>query len=176
MSVYPRVCGGTRRIPVPPVVGYGLSPRVRGNPRQSWIGCKLGRSIPACAGEPYAGKRPSVSQRVYPRVCGGTRYAGKAKRIATGLSPRVRGNRHSEFLSFNQCRSIPACAGEPIWWKWPSPFLAVYPRVCGGTVVKLFEIRFRFGLSPRVRGNRIRRPSGLATSRSIPACAGEPRL
>ena len=30
------------------------------------------RSIPACAGEPYAGIRLSGRRGVYPRVCGGT--------------------------------------------------------------------------------------------------------
>ena len=30
------------------------------------------------------------------------------------------------------------------------------------------------GLSPRVRGNRVRRSRGYCYERSIPACAGEP--
>ena len=51
-KVYPRVCGGT----VPWVVcirmPLGLSPRVRGNRCRAWCRAALGRSIPACAGEP----------------------------------------------------------------------------------------------------------------------------
>ena len=50
----------------------GLSPRVRGN--RTWIGdcdANVG-SIPACAGEPPAGRSERPSKGVYPRVCGGT--------------------------------------------------------------------------------------------------------
>ena len=51
-GVYPRVCGGTSVVIVPPACLGGLSPRVRGN-----LGFGMGhpyavRSIPACAGEP----------------------------------------------------------------------------------------------------------------------------
>ena len=34
-TVYPRACGGTRRMPIDPRIPTGLSPRVRGNPRGS---------------------------------------------------------------------------------------------------------------------------------------------
>ena len=51
----------------------------------------------------------------------------------------------------------------------------VYPRVCGGTPPRLQRTCRAGGLSPRVRGNRSRRPRALRISRSIPACAGEPR-
>ena len=70
--------------------------------------------------------------------------------------------------------SIPACAGEPTIALYPIPNGAVYPRVCGGTLANLSAVARRWGLSPRVRGN----PSALIraswSSRSIPACAGEP--
>ena len=33
---------------------------------------------------------------------------------------------------------------------------------------------FRYGLSPRVRGNRVQQVGNIAVQRSIPACAGEP--
>ena len=72
IRVYPRVCGGTissmREIPCI----SGLSPRVRGNPRESDLSIEQLRSIPACAGEP--GDLPGRTRpaRVYPRVCGGT--------------------------------------------------------------------------------------------------------
>ena len=50
----------------------------------------------------------------------------------------------------------------------------VYPRVCGGTAALSTVTRFVGGLSPRVRGNRLRMRSGAMAVRSIPACAGEP--
>ena len=51
-GVYPRVCGGTDDIGWLSLVDKGLSPRVRGNPREAEpAGAQVG-SIPACAGEP----------------------------------------------------------------------------------------------------------------------------
>ena len=50
--VYPRVCGGTQRATLSPTPRCGLSPRVRGNLPESDVWSRLGRSIPACAGEP----------------------------------------------------------------------------------------------------------------------------
>ena len=51
-KVYPRVCGGTGSCAGPQQLGWGLSPRVRGN--QSRVVDQPARqgSIPACAGEP----------------------------------------------------------------------------------------------------------------------------
>ena len=48
--------------------------------------------------------------------------------------------------------------------------------MCGGTISARRAIRRTRGLSPRVRGNP--KTGGLAStcSRSIPACAGEPRV
>ena len=51
-KVYPRVCGGTRRMALCPPLGAGLSPRVRGNPSGGLARHPAAGSIPACAGEP----------------------------------------------------------------------------------------------------------------------------
>ena len=51
----------------------------------------------------------------------------------------------------------------------------VYPRVCGGTFHAGLNPGGSQGLSPRVRGNPGRPGSAVPASRSIPACAGEPR-
>ena len=113
-GVYPRVCGGTRRIAFSAAGTRGLSPRVRGNRASSRsVGAYKG-SIPACAGEPHRRPTARTRARVYPRVCGGTPGGGVWPASRAGLSPRVRGNlahwRNTIFLD----RSIPACAGEPI--------------------------------------------------------------
>ena len=87
-------------------------------------------------------------------MCGGTSYAR-----GSGSAP---------------ARSIPACAGEP--WV-PAPFSVVhrvYPRVCGGTIVRADAGRSPKGLSPRVRGNPHRSWWVSSKIGSIPACAGEP--
>ena len=132
------------------------------------------RSIPACAGEPHRPRLPRQVHRVYPRVCGGTNLPHVARHTRHGLSPRVRGNPGLAFAEGSGRRSIPACAGEPVcrkrggWGSW------VYPRVCGGTWPRPCSRFGRQGLSPRVRGNRNRRPIHIRIAGSIPACAGEP--
>ena len=114
LTVYPRVCGGTKVRPVFLDRPSGLSPRVRGNllqlPRR---GVGVG-SIPACAGEP-GNLRDSIRVlRVYPRVCGGTDPPAMDWTRAAGLSPRVRGNPPYPRSKASSRRSIPACAGEPV--------------------------------------------------------------
>ena len=71
-------------------------------------------------------------------------------------------------------RSIPACAGEPMRVTIQTTSIAVYPRVCGGTLLLHSVRKLATGLSPRVRGNPASPSPPLASSRSIPACAGEP--
>ena len=71
-EVYPRVCGGTRRVVHAGQHCRGLSPRVRGNPEGQAAGFQQGGSIPACAGEPPCPPPTDRLITVYPRVCGGT--------------------------------------------------------------------------------------------------------
>ena len=173
-TVYPRVCGGTAFTPNGAVPNIGLSPRVRGNqplalPRHSAL-----RSIPACAGEPYAGPPTGTGPPVYPRVCGGTAGTLATFRTCHGLSPRVRGNRGLGGGEPFRVGSIPACAGEPAAAGTPIFRPEVYPRVCGGTTTICAMGTYWSGLSPRVRGNRIHIPYRPAQQGSIPACAGEP--
>ena len=173
-SVYPRVCGGTSSEPWACKAVTGLSPRVRGNhivppPLRS-----LRRSIPACAGEPPQPPRRLPRQTVYPRVCGGTTKDTSTLSQAQGLSPRVRGNQLESYHSVVDVRSIPACAGEPESHTSYGYEVSVYPRVCGGTAAACALAATEYGLSPRVRGNRLLVKCLLMRLRSIPACAGEP--
>ncbi len=112
-QVYPRVCGGTYDGVLDVQADAGLSPRVRGNPgARGCLSAPL-RSIPACAGEPRAGRRFLSTSQVYPRVCGGTAAAAFRDDAREGLSPRVRGNPNGDAYILDVGRSIPACAGEP---------------------------------------------------------------
>ena len=174
--VYPRVCGGT---PVRAVVGKqerGLSPRVRGNRGQVQRDDALARSIPACAGEPIRHRAPRQVGEVYPRVCGGTPSGYPRTKSRRGLSPRVRGNPSVMRHSRSPRGSIPACAGEPQCAAPGGIDYGVYPRVCGGTGKSVALIVSMKGLSPRVRGNLVRRSESNPPNRSIPACAGEPPM
>ena len=78
-----------------------------------------------------------------------------AQKNMPGLSPRVRGNQGAVGESQPGRRSIPACAGEPLYLIPCVCISTVYPRVCGGTPEKV--------------------DSSLVTEGLSPACAGEPR-
>ena len=174
--VYPRVCGGTlpggRRLPP----RQGLSPRVRGNRGVVALGVGAGGSIPACAGEPCAGGNIPSPGQVYPRVCGGTVGDDPGRAPLRGLSPRVRGNPVQNEIQLAGLRSIPACAGEPQHTSSGGGPDRVYPRVCGGTLANFAHFGNGEGLSPRVRGNPRLHRGIIPPGRSIPACAGEPRI
>ena len=172
--VYPRVCGGTLRSNLYEKAIKGLSPRVRGNHSQDGHRHGGARSIPACAGEPAGDRWKLRATRVYPRVCGGTGETGLAQGADHGLSPRVRGNLGTIVPDAVPRRSIPACAGEPLLIRMGVIGMAVYPRVCGGTVGLIGDVPDHVGLSPRVRGNHSQDGHRHGGARSIPACAGEP--
>ena len=170
--VYPRVCGGTARQVRCQEPQHGLSPRVRGNQALLRPPMASMRSIPACAGEPVSRPWRSRPGTVYPRVCGGTAAPAGRDRAAQGLSPRVRGNPVYAYPPGRRDGSIPACAGEPPGRCPYTTGVEVYPRVCGGTTIIWAESTIQYGLSPRVRGNPLRRETPRRTKRSIPACAG----
>ena len=134
-----------------------------------------GRSIPAHAGDPYAGERQRVRLRVYPRTRGGSIVGALAIFQAKGLSPHTRGIRlHSRCLGGAR-GSIPAHAGDPCAAHARRGLNRVYPRTRGGSA-DAFVSAFRAnGLSPHTRGilRRARRVSGYIGS--IPAHAGDPR-
>ena len=173
-GVYPRVCGGTGLALLGLSLLGGLSPRVRGNRACRRTADRCERSIPACAGEPADGQAVDRSDEVYPRVCGGTARPAASAALRAGLSPRVRGNRAVSVRQAVGARSIPACAGEPRSRRSCRAAPTVYPRVCGGTGAIAGAQPAEYGLSPRVRGNRIDRIVTNSAAGSIPACAGEP--
>ena len=175
LGVYPRVCGGTDSERIMTSVMLGLSPRVRGNHRRFSPYPARGRSIPACAGEPPPCNKKCARPWVYPRVCGGTRIDLTARVVQQGLSPRVRGNHILFKTAIIRIRSIPACAGEPRAYIIANGGIQVYPRVCGGTGRVILDGNGSGGLSPRVRGNLSVVSAREVVSRSIPACAGEPK-
>jgi len=172
--VYPRVCGGAdpRREEI--LMKSGLSPRVRGSPRDQAIRVIRQRSIPACAGEPQADGKPATALGVYPRVCGGALSDSSGHLNHSGLSPRVRGSRLLVVGKGLGQGSIPACAGEPRRIARMAACSWVYPRVCGGAGAPFSFRIMNSGLSPRVRGSLLFLGDVDRGGGSIPACAGEP--
>ena len=152
--VYPRVGGETGGLLVLAAVGWGLSPRGRGN--LGSYGCAGARdgSIPAWAGKPMAQAVAQRSDRVYPRVGGETDGAVTGVPAVTGLSPRGRGNPGRSWLGQPGSRSIPAWAGKPVAAQGRPGARRVYPRVGGETVEFNGKTWLGYGLSPRGRGNQ----------------------
>ena len=173
VQVYPRVCGGSQRLPLFRVVAAGLSPRVRGKlPPGNEAVPDVG-SIPACAGEARSSGAACWPGSVYPRVCGGSRKSGGGICRNCGLSPRVRGKPGKGGLQYHPPRSIPACAGEAPNGAGRRTSRGVYPRVCGGSAATGRRLAAGGGLSPRVRGKLAEGRDAVMDARSIPACAGE---
>ena len=112
-GVDPRVCGGAKEDHPPSCGAAGRSPRVRGSRNGADAREGIDRSIPACAGEPTAGRWHWSTWRVDPRVCGGAPVQEAAAEKLSGRSPRVRGSRRSRSDGGRRYGSIPACAGEP---------------------------------------------------------------
>ncbi len=147
---------------------------MRGSPAKRALDQKSIGSIPARAGEPPPYRLCRASSRVYPRACGGAVKAICHRCEFLGLSPRVRGS-HMLIGRLAMVRgSIPARAGEPRR-RWPGAGRSrVYPRACGGAMVRSLRRSGRWGLSPRVRGSHDAGAACRCLGGSIPARAGEP--
>ena len=138
-------------------------------------GMRAGRSIPAYAGDPGLGYERTTIGQVYPRLRGGS-CGSLANRIAgRGLSPPTRGIRPSIAGCLSHLRSIPAYAGDPITRSKPYSRTAVYPRLRGGSGIKVAVVIPHEGLSPPTRGIPSRLFLRHSPLRSIPAYAGDPR-
>ena len=171
--VYPRVGGGNPDAVRRAFKRKGLSPRGRGKLLHATPHHGLMGSIPAWAGETWAGRPVSAATTVYPRVGGGNAMMSARESEYVGLSPRGRGKQPRREAFELKRGSIPAWAGE----TWPTirikPIVAVYPRVGGGNVRAHVRVVCRPGLSPRGRGKLSPLPLKDAVAGSIPAWAGE---
>ena len=119
---------------------------------------------------------PPRCNRVYPRGCGATLRWVVHHGCGLGLSPRMRGNLGPPPPARMRVRSIPADAGQPrpAQRRWRTH--GVYPRGCGATEQVRHGTAPRWGLSPRMRGNRDACREHDFIEGSIPADAGQPRL
>ena len=129
--------------------------------------------IPACAGEARRSAAQAAFGRVHPRVCGGSGYRGGRPASFSGTSPRVRGKRDGSAHADLVVRYIPACAGEAGASRCPRSPRPVHPRVCGGSLIGVWNRNRSTGTSPRVRGKPPMKTQPYPSSRYIPACAGE---
>ena len=171
---YPRVCGATVNEGFRLLGLLGLSPRVRGNPRNLQYLSRQTGPIPACAGQPRQWQDQLRCARAYPRVCGATVAVRDGAGAGKGLSPRVRGNPGHHRGVARVLGPIPACAGQPSRCPGGADANEAYPRVCGATATSVILHASSSGLSPRVRGNPREDLRPNPSIGPIPACAGQP--
>ena len=173
-EVHPRVGGGAELRRRRAARRDGPSPRGRGSRAQALDGPRHERSIPAWAGEPYRARPARCGTEVHPRVGGGAAGETLVLLAPGGPSPRGRGSRCRAAERAGHKGSIPAWAGEPLSPEDLFRHITVHPRVGGGAVATGALAFAGMGPSPRGRGSHSRRRTSSATSRSIPAWAGEP--
>ena len=174
-TVHPRVCGEQFGFPVKPTTVTGSSPRVRGTVAQARARVMVDRFIPACAGNRPCRYTTRRSSSVHPRVCGEQLRAGHPSDALDGSSPRVRGTEKRSPAMKTSYRFIPACAGNSYTLRYRFPQKTVHPRVCGEQFRVLSKTPQWYGSSPRVRGTAGVTTATPASTRFIPACAGNSR-
>ena len=151
---------------------FGSSPRVRGTRGASSLAPRMGRFIPARAGNTLHRRNTQPCTPVHPRACGEHAIPSCAIHGPRGSSPRVRGTRDDGKHLILSSRFIPARAGNTPNADFHSRNTAVHPRACGEHRQDETNRHRYCGSSPRVRGTPDdgRRPS--YEHRFIPARAG----
>ena len=151
-AVYPRWRGEHIRERLNKNIGRGLSPLARGTRCIFAVIVRLGRFIPAGAGNTIVCKFAAAPLAVYPRWRGEHPPAPRSRHHSPGLSPLARGTPHISKDNFLRSRFIPAGAGNTYQIESRSVMSAVYPRWRGEHVVYSLSSSDWAGLSPLARG------------------------
>ena len=172
-AVHPRVRGEHCRSGVTARRRSGSSPRARGT-RHHWLQRRrIGRFIPACAGNTVEAVTRAARRPVHPRVRGEHGHsANPFARMA--VHPRVRGEhgRQSRLARWHS-RFIPACAGNTRPASPRRRRLDRFIPACAGNTSRSPAQRHAATVHPRVRGEHADRLRDIACcTRFIPACAG----
>ena len=152
VTVHPRVCGELAVSRMNTALAAGSSPRVRGTRDEPPQDAAWRRFIPACAGNSPSANAGCAARPVHPRVCGEL----DSHPVGAGDGSRF----------------IPACAGNSTARTTTRRTGTVHPRVCGELREQRAQSVDAAGSSPRVRGTRRGTAPDRASSRFIPACAG----
>ena len=91
--VHPRLRGELKKAKLQPSIRSGSSPLTRGTQRTERIRYRLGRFIPAYAGNSTYRRRPSASSTVHPRLRGELALSTERSKNSIGSSPLTRGTR-----------------------------------------------------------------------------------
>ncbi len=133
---------------------------------------RVGRFIPAPAGNTSPAWRSNRLCTVHPRTCGEHREDQGGGVMADGSSPHLRGTLLPEDEIYGPARFIPAPAGNTGFPASAHCGLSVHPRTCGEHPLHLGFLFCQFGSSPHLRGTRaVLKGEGYGL-RFIPAPAG----
>ena len=172
---HPRECGANGSVVVHAPPGAGSSPRVRGKHLHTARGDRLGRIIPASAGQTSPAGAIGMRWSDHPRECGANQSSNTAGLSVTGSSPRVRGKHRSRPKRQYHERIIPASAGQTASSMCRIRTRPDHPRECGANKTSTCYAARSVGSSPRVRGKRSWAVRSWASRRIIPASAGQTR-
>ena len=112
--VHPRACGEHWHFGHSTVTTVGSSPRLLGTPRQHRRKRRVGRFIPAPAGNTFHTLRGGFDSPVHPRACGEHLPSILGADTAHGSSPRLRGTHTAAVENAVLRRFIPAPAGNTL--------------------------------------------------------------
>ncbi len=151
---HPRACGANAAPLSPEGRWGGSSPRMRGKHPSEQGHKRMGRIIPAHAGQTQPVGRRARILADHPRACGANgAIVGKAT-MPIGSSPRMRGKLLQQPREQHRRRIIPAHAGQT---KQDAPTCSGdtdHPRACGANCAWIVLAIPGNGSSPRMRGKR----------------------
>ena len=111
---HPRACGANSIWGRGPPVTCGSSPRMRGKHDHARRFGRVGRIIPAHAGQTACWAAMTGNRPDHPRACGANTVLSVGASSFTGSSPRMRGKLHRAAADRLAARIIPAHAGQTV--------------------------------------------------------------
>ena len=171
-SIQPRVCGDYKYANLRTYSLYDTTPRVRGLRSSQLFEWSSHRYNPACAGTTHRPCSTYLQPSIQPRVCGDYFASVPDCTPPYDTTPRVRGLHQSLPSTSCMLRYNPACAGTTVVALSDCSASAIQPRVCGDYLFCPKGIAVSSDTTPRVRGLRCDRIAQALAGRYNPACAG----
>ena len=150
----------------------GSSPRERGTPESGFSHARSRRFIPARAGNAPLRGVSIPYHPVHPRASGERAFTRCFHSLSSGSSPRERGTPLERPVVPPVARFIPARAGNAETPVRLRSLTAVHPRASGERLATVYRTDLHAGSSPRERGTLRKWTTSPASSRFIPARAG----
>ena len=149
---HPRICGEKPWPAMPPDVGQGSPPHMRGKVLVGPAVPRLGRITPAYAGKRLRDSLKLFQKRDHPRICGEKKGDLPAALRIWGSPPHMRGKAAS-FSALNSLTGItPAYAGKSYSVIHCLKLFKDHPRICGEKILEGAGWTLGVGSPPHMRG------------------------